>query len=125
VEFAGLEGGEEEGRVDVGLDDEVAELGRHDAVVLDRRACLIVGVVFVFGNVRVGSVGFPFLEDGAEFVFAAEEADAVPAVAHAGLEDPPLTVLGGEGGVEGEALVELVGFEEGVVEEFGVVELDV
>jgi len=122
VEFAGLEGGEAAGRVDVGLDDEVAELGGHDAVVLDRRGCFIVGGIFVFG---VWGFGFPSLEDGAEFGFAAEEADAVPAVAHAGLEDPPLAALWGQGGVLDEAFVELVGFEEGVVEEFGVVELDV
>jgi len=122
VEFAGLEGGEEEGGVDVGLDDEVAELGGHDAVVLDCRGCVLVGLVFVFG---VWIAGFPFLEDGEEFCFAAEESDAVPTIAHAGLEDPPLTVLGGKGGVVGEAFVEFVGFEEGVVEEFGVVELDV
>jgi len=122
VEFAGLEGGEQERGVDVGLDDEVAELGRHDAVVLDRRGCFIVGGIFVFG---VWGFGFPSVEDGAEFVLAAEETDAVPAVAHAGLEDPPLTVLRGKGSVVSEALMELVGFEEGIVEEFGVVELDV
>ncbi len=122
MEFARLEGGEEERGVDVGLDDKVAELGRHDAVVLDCRGWFIVGGIFVFG---AWGFGFPSVEDGAEFVLAAEEADAVPAVAHAGLEDPPLAVLRGKGSVVGEALVELVGFEEGVVEEFGVVELDV
>lgn len=48
----------------------------------------------------------------------------MPAVAHAGLEDPPLTVLRGKVGVVGEALVELVGFEEGLVKEFHVIELE-
>lgn len=100
--------------MDVRLDDEVAELRCHDAVV--RGAALVGGV---------GSVGFPSFEDGAEFVLAAEEADAVPAIAHAGFEDPPLTIRGGQSGVVGEALVELVGFEESLVEEVGVVELEV
>lgn len=94
MEFAVLERGEQERGVDVRLDDEVAELRCHDAVV--RVGAFIGGV---------GSAGFPSFEDGAEVVLAAEEADAVPAVAHAGLEDPPFTVLRGKSGVVGEALV--------------------
>ena len=120
MEFAVVERGEEEGWRDVGLRDEVAEVGRHDACFV-----LILGVG-LFG-IGVWGVGFPFFEDGAQFVFAAEEADALAAVAHAGFEDPPFFVLrvGGEGGVSREAFVELVGFDEGFVEEFGVVELEV
>ena len=63
-------------------------------------------------------------EDLTEFRFGAEEADALTAVAHAGFENPPFAVDARFGGVTGEAFVELVGFEEGVVEEFCVVEFE-
>ena len=64
------------------------------------------------------------LEDLAEFGLGAEEADALTAVAHAGFENPPFAVAGRFWGVAGKAFVELVRFEEGVVEEFGVVEFE-
>ena len=76
-------------------------------------------------GVGVGGVGFPFFEDVAQFFFCAEEADALAAIAHAGFENPPFAILGFFVLVSGKGLVELVGFEEGFVEEFGVVEFEV
>lgn len=148
VEFAVAVCGEEEGGRDVGLGDEVAELGGYDAGVVRGGFCVVWrssgigdGSCGVGGRVDtrawrcfvvVGGVGFgvgllgvPFFEDGAELVFAAEEADSLAAVAHAGFEDPPLSLLGVFVFITGEALVEFVGFEKGFVEEFGVVEFDI
>lgn len=65
MEFAGLQGGEQQRGVDVGLDDEVAELGRHDAVFLVSRGYNIVGIIVVFSSIGVWSIGFPFLENRA------------------------------------------------------------
>lgn len=116
VELAVLDGGKQERGMDVGLEDEVADLGHHDAV---SRVGALVAVV------RVGSVGFPSLEDGAEFLLAAEQPDALPSIAHAWFKDPPFPILRGKDGVAREALMQLVSFEEGVVEELSVVELEV
>ena len=82
----------------------------------------MVGGAVGFG---VGVLGFPFFEDGAQFGLGAEESDSLAAVAHAGFEDPPFSIRGVFVLVAGEALVELVGFEEGFIEEFGVVEFEI
>ena len=143
MEFAVPDRGQEERGVDVGLGDEVAEVGGYDGGLF---AGIVVVVVFVGGVgdggggvawvlgigifVRVRRFGFPFFEDGAQFVFAAEEPNTLPAIAHAGFQDPPFAcfccvVAVRETSVPGKALVQLVGFDEGLVEEFGVVELEV
>ena len=89
MEFAVLEGGKEERWVDVGLDDEVAELRYHDAVFRIGRRGRFSG----FRAVGIRGIGFPFVEDGSQFLFAAEEPDALAPIAHAGLEDPPLAIF--------------------------------
>ena len=89
MEFAVSERGEEERRVDVGLENEVAELGCHDAVFCVGRRGRFSG----FRAVGFRGIGFPFLEDESQLFFAAEEPDALAAIAHAGLEDPPLAIF--------------------------------
>lgn len=88
------------------------------------------GGVGVGVGVEVGRIGFPFVEDGAQLGFGAEEPDPLAAVAHAGFEDPPfdvggVVVIGRASGVSGEAVVQFVELEQGFVEELGVVELEI
>lgn len=136
MELAVLARGQEERAVDVRLHDEMAKLGGDDAMIIiiigggRDRGCRVgvflgVGWVRVGVGFRFGGIGVPFLEDGAELGFGAEEADALAAVAHAGFQDPPFEWTVGCGGVSGEAVVQLVGLEKGVVEELGVVELEI
>lgn len=47
------------------------------------------------------------------------------AVTHARFEDPPFLGFGWACGVSSEAVVQLIGLEKSVVEEFGVVELEI
>lgn len=125
VELAVAEQWEQEGRVYVGLGDEVAQVGRQDAFFGSIQK---ISVVIHILGVRVWSVGFPLFEYGAQFLFTAKETDTLPAVAHAGFQDPPLFLCFftfHEASVSGEAFVELVGFYERFLEEFCVVEFEV
>lgn len=115
MEFAVLALRQQKRRMDVLLSDEVAKLRRDDAVGWN----VLARAGFQF-RVRVR---FPFLEDGSELSFAAEQSNSLPAVAHAWFQNPPFLVDPCR--VAGEALVQLVGFEQGFVEELGIVEFEV
>jgi len=74
--------------VDVGLGDEVTEVGCDDVIAVVLFFFVSV-LVFLFGGLGVivlglgiWCVGFPFFEDGLEFGFGAEETDAFAAITH-------------------------------------------
>jgi len=83
--------------VDVGLGDEMAELGDEDVVFFIVVALDIwVGVehirVSVVVVVGIGLLGFPFFENVTQRLFAAEEPYPLSSIAHAWLQDPPFPV---------------------------------
>lgn len=131
VEFARV-GGEEERWVDVWLCDEVAEVGRDDVVSsfvillcfsLDG-SIEVRSDVFFFLVVGIRRLGFPFLKNSLELLLRAEEPDSLSSITHPGLQDPPFPFIGFLTLILLEASLQFPGFDEGIVDELGVIDLE-